>query len=82
MAKWMKKKQAAESVGISERTFRKWMNSGLRYSQLPTGMIFVRESAIDEYLTFFETDSPTEDQQAEQAVADMLREFGETEEKQ
>ena len=53
---WAKPKQVAGYAGVSERTMRKWLKDGLKFSQLPTGTILVRYEWVDEYLNSFESD--------------------------
>ena len=54
---WGKAKQVARYAGVSERTFRKWLKSGLKFSQLPSGTVLVRYEWVDEYLCSFESDA-------------------------
>jgi len=57
---WHKIKDAAKYAGVSPGTFRRWLNKGLRHSRLPSGMILIKESAIDEFLEKFEVDGNDE----------------------
>lgn len=57
MTGWMKVKPASKYAGVSERTFRNWLKTGLRHCRLPTGTILVQPMAIDEHLQGFETNS-------------------------
>ena len=40
---------------VSERTFRNWLKSGLRYSRMESGQILVSYQAIDEFIAARET---------------------------
>lgn len=51
---WAKIKQAAPYGGVKERTFRKWLREGLKYSRLPSGTILVKYSEIDKFLESYE----------------------------
>jgi predicted site-specific integrase-resolvase len=51
---YTKVKKAAKYSGVSERTFRDWLDAGLKHIQLPTGRILVKYSAIDDYLSGYE----------------------------
>ena len=53
MQGWAKVKDAARYADVSERTFRSWIKHGLCHSRLPSGMIRVQYSAIDEFLNTF-----------------------------
>ena len=54
MKGWAKIKTAAKYSGVSERTLRKWLKSGLRHSRLPSGTILTKTEWMDEYLERFE----------------------------
>ena len=69
---WAKVKGAAIYAGISERTFRGWLKTGLKYSQLSTGTILVKFQWIDEFLQQYEV---TENR-VDQVVADVLKDLG------
>ena len=51
---WGKIKPAAQYAGVSERTMRKYLHSGLVHSRLPGGSVFIRYSDIDEFLISFQ----------------------------
>ena len=53
---WVNVKKAAEYADVSERTMRSWMKEGLKYSKLPSGMVRIKYSAIDEFLNAFQVD--------------------------
>lgn len=73
MQGWAKVKSAASYAGISERTFREWLNNGLNFVRLPTGTILIKYTAIDEYLFRFEA---TQQQNAvDEIVEETMREF-------
>ena len=50
---WTKIKPAAQYAGVSERTFRTWLNKGLKHTRLPSGTILIKYSWIDEFLEQF-----------------------------
>jgi excisionase family DNA binding protein len=67
---WAKVKAAARYAGVSERTFREWLQRGLRHARLPSGHILISFSDIDEYLKrFCETQS-----KADRIVEEIMRE--------
>lgn len=70
MAGWLKVKPAAEYAGVSERTFRDWLKSGLKHARLPSGTILVTEGFIDDFLDRFVTDF----QQTDQVVNELFKE--------
>lgn len=51
---WAKIKDAARYAGIGDKTFRKWLKKGLRYSKAPTGVLLVKLDDIDAFLMEFE----------------------------
>ncbi|MBN2178230.1 MAG: hypothetical protein JW743_02220 [Deltaproteobacteria bacterium] len=68
---WAKVKQAAPYAGVKERTFRKWLREGLRYSRLPSGTVLVKYSEIDKFLESFEVGESCVDQIVEEVVSDL-----------
>ena len=50
MLGWTKVKSASKDAGVSERTFRNWLKSGLRHVRLPSGTSLIKYGWIDEYL--------------------------------
>jgi predicted site-specific integrase-resolvase len=56
MQGWASVKKAAKYADVSERTMRSWLKKGLKYSRLPSGMIRIQYSAIDEFLKNFTSD--------------------------
>jgi len=50
MMGWTKPKSGAKYSGVSERTFRCWLKTGLKHSRLPGGRILTRYAWIDEFL--------------------------------
>jgi len=68
---YTKVKKAAQYSGVNERTFRDWLNTGLKHIQLPTGRILVRYSAIDEYLGGYEVN---ENENFDQLINTMVSE--------
>jgi hypothetical protein len=50
---WAKIKPASHYAGVSERTFRTWLKSGLPHSRLPSGTILIRYGEIDKFLEGF-----------------------------
>ena len=51
---WLKPKNAAKFAGVSERTLRAWLKTGLRHSRLPSGSILIKREWVDEFLQRFE----------------------------
>ncbi len=68
---WGKIRATSEYAGVSMRTLRDWLKSGLRHSRLPTGTILIRFSAIDEFLESFSTDQNQVDEIVENVCKEM-----------
>ena len=71
MIGWGKIKNVAKYAGVSERTMRKWLNEGLKYSQLTTGTILIKYSSVDEFLELH----IVEHREIDQIVNDTLKGF-------
>jgi len=56
MKGWVKAKQAAKYAGVSERTVRKWLKAGLKFSQLPSGTVLIRYEWVDDFLASYESE--------------------------
>jgi hypothetical protein len=69
---YLRVRQGAEYAGVSERTFRKWLPSGLRHSVLPSGTILVSYAAIDEWISRFEVTENRVDAIVEQVVNELI----------
>lgn len=69
MTGWAKVKDAAKYAGISERTLRGWLKTGLKYSQLSTGTILVKIEWVDDFLQQYEV---TENR-VDQVVAEVMK---------
>ncbi len=70
---WASVKKAAKYTDVSERTMRSWMKDGLRYSRLPSGMIRIRYSALDEFIEAYEAgDGRDVDRIVDEIVNDMV----------
>ena len=68
---WLKVKNAASYAGVSERTFRPWLNKGLVHSRLPTGTILIHQDNIDAFLKRFEVSRD----RVKKLVDDVLQDF-------
>jgi len=68
---WAKIKAGAKYSGVSERTFRKWLKSGLRHSRLPSGTILTKPEWMDEYLERFEVVENRVDKITEEICKEM-----------
>jgi len=68
---WVKVKSAASYAGVSPRTVRKWLKSGLRHSQLPSGTVLIQYSAVDEFLNHFEVQENEVDRAVEEIQRDL-----------
>jgi excisionase family DNA binding protein len=67
---WAKVKAAARYAGVSERTFREWLQRGLKHARLPSGHILISFNAVDEYLErYCETQN-----RADRIVEEIMRE--------
>jgi hypothetical protein len=71
MEGWGKVKQAAIYAGVRERTFRKWLTQGLKFSRLSSGTVLVKFSDIDGWLAKF---TVTENK-ADQIVKEVIGEY-------
>jgi hypothetical protein len=73
---WFKMKTLAKYWDMSERTTRKQLKHGLRYSRLPSGSIRVKRQWADEYLESHIVSDETSidiDQCVDDIVADLRR---------
>jgi hypothetical protein len=68
---WAKIKQASRYAGVSPRTFRGWLKQGLKHTRLPSGMILIKLTSIDEWLESFSVDGD----QVNQVVSDIFKEL-------
>jgi len=75
MIGWMKIKGAAQYAGISVRTLRGWLKSGLRHSRLPSKSILIKIAWLDEFLEGFEIDTDKAKREINDAVDEVLRDF-------
>ena len=73
MEGWAKIKQAAKYVGVSERTFRPWLQQGLRHVRLKSGTILIKYSWIDDYLGTMEVTT----HEVDEIVAELEKDMGE-----
>ena len=69
---WSKIKTAAKYAGISERTFRGWLKQGLKHSRLPSGLLLISYTAIDEFLERFTADSNQVDEITEEILKGII----------
>ena len=72
MIGWASIKNAVKYADVSSRTMRSWMKDGLKYSRLPSGMIRIQYSAIDEYLSSHQVD---EAGMVDKIVEEVMRDF-------
>jgi predicted site-specific integrase-resolvase len=70
---WFKVKDAAKYAGVSPRTFRNWLKEGLKHSRLPSGMILIKQSSIDEFLKKYEVNENRIDQIVDEIMRDLNR---------
>jgi len=68
---WVKSSAGARYAGTSERTFRKWLKSGLRYARLPSGTILIKYKWIDDFLESFEVED-VDKQQINKVVYEVM----------
>lgn len=71
MNRWGKIKAAATYAGVSERTFRKWLKTGLEHSRLPSGTILIRYSNIDKFLEGYSTSANEVDDFVDSIMAEV-----------
>jgi predicted site-specific integrase-resolvase len=71
MKGWAKVKDAANYVGMSERTLRGWLKKGLHHVILPSGTILLKYSAIDDFLESYSV----QDNEIDTLVKDVMRDF-------
>ena len=58
---WLRLKDVPGYCGISKRTAREWMRSGLRYSRIK-GVVLVKREWLDEFIESYSADHGWEDQ--------------------
>ncbi len=68
---WAKPSVGARYCGVSLKVFRGWLRNGLEHSQLPTGRILVKYTAIDSYLQQF----LIENDQAKRTAHELVEEL-------
>ncbi len=68
---WTKVKGGARFAGVSDRTFREWLKSGLRYVRLPSGTMLIKYERINEFLESFAVD----ENQVDQIVSEVCKEM-------
>jgi len=68
---WMKIRSAAAYADVSPRTMRRLLKQGLRYSQLPSGRVLIKQSWIDEYLSQFESSQD----EVREVVDEVIKKF-------
>ena len=71
MQGWCKIKMAAKYSGVSPRTFRSWLKSGLKHSRLPSGTILINYSDVDKYIDTF----AVENDEVDEIVNSMIEEM-------
>ena len=64
---WKKIRDAAQYIGMSERTVRELLKQGLPHSRLPSGTVLVELEQIDEWLRGFSIE-----QQQQAIIQDLL----------
>ena len=72
MLGWASVKKSAKYADVSERTMRSWMKKGLKYSKLPSGMIRIQYSAIDEFLSKYQVDTGS---RVDAIVEEVMKDF-------
>lgn len=70
---WTKPKGGARYAGVSERTFRPWLKTGLRHVRLPSGTILVRYSDIDAFLEKFAVDLNDVDRIVDEVIGELQK---------
>ena len=60
MEGWGKIKPASRYAGVSDKTLRTWLKNGLRHARLPSGMVLIKYTWLDEFIKGFEDDSENE----------------------
>ena len=68
---WFKIKSLTQYCDVSERTCRSWLKKGLRFTRLPSGMILIKRSWIDEFLAEYEHS----DNQVDDIVEGVIKEI-------
>ncbi len=71
MEQWLKPAQGAKYCSVSLKTFRSWLQDGLKHSRLKSGHILIKISNIDEYLQRFEITESAVDR----FISDILEGF-------
>lgn len=70
---WLKIKAASKYAGLSVRTMRSFLKTGLRYSRLPSGTVLIKLQDIDHYL---ESYAVTNQNPVDDIVRNTLSEMG------
>jgi hypothetical protein len=73
MKGWAKVKVTARYAGVSERTFRAWLQRGLKHARLPSGHILISFSAIDEFFERFCQAQNKADRIVEEIMSEVRR---------
>jgi excisionase family DNA binding protein len=68
---WVKIKPAAKYVGMSPRTVRSWLKTGLKHARLPGGAVLIRYEWLDAYLEEF----AAKEDQVDKIVNETLRDL-------
>jgi len=68
---WLKKKGAAQYMGLSPRKTHDLFNQGLRHIRLPSGMRLTKPEWIDDFLIQFEATGNKVDQVVDEVLEGM-----------
>jgi len=68
---YAKVKQASKYAGVSERTFRDWLKSGLPHFRLSSGTILVAYRDIDKWLHRFRVDENKMDSMVDEILKEI-----------
>lgn len=71
MEGWGQVRSAAKYAGVGERKFRALLKAGLRHSRLPSGLILVKFSDIDEYFARFANEPNSIDRLVDETLKDV-----------
>lgn len=68
---WCKPSIGAKYAGTSLKTFRGWLQDGLRHSRLRSGHILIKLENIDQYLAKFEISESRLDREVTKLLEDF-----------
>jgi len=71
MQGWAKPIPAAEYAGVKPRTLRSWLRRGLPHSRLSSGLILIKLTDLDAYITKFREEADEVDKIVEETMKEL-----------